>query len=276
MPFQKSGSWCSAFRQNTNSTGAPMCSYVRKPGRHDGDVGLTGELCVEVAHHRRRDVDRDHGGSGRRGRSGEHARAGAEVDDRGAGSEAVRDEDRDVVAGIDLRLGVVAGDVVGIEVLETGVADLVRCPAHVTSRPGGESSHARGVEAAVDVDDLAGRRREPVADAARRRPWRPASESVTSQPSGARSSQTSSNFLKPGMLLAAIVLHRPGGDEVGADALRAELLGEVAADALAAPTWRRPSSCTPARRRCCRSRARRTIRRWSSAAANASASAFNE
>src|SRR6185295_16330513 len=36
-----------------------------------------------------------------------------------------------------------------------------------------------------------------------------ADESVTSHPSGARSSQTSSNFLKPGMLLAAIVLTGP-------------------------------------------------------------------
>src|SRR6476646_7850082 len=36
-----------------------------------------------------------------------------------------------------------------------------------------------------------------------------ADESVTSQPSGARSSHTSSNFLKPGVLLAAIVLTGP-------------------------------------------------------------------
>src|SRR4051794_1326063 len=36
-----------------------------------------------------------------------------------------------------------------------------------------------------------------------------ADESVTSQPRGARSSHTSSNFLKPGMLLAAIVLTGP-------------------------------------------------------------------
>ena len=36
-----------------------------------------------------------------------------------------------------------------------------------------------------------------------------AEESVTSQPRGERSSHTSSNFLKPGMLLAAIVFTRP-------------------------------------------------------------------
>src|SRR5690242_16860349 len=36
-----------------------------------------------------------------------------------------------------------------------------------------------------------------------------AAESVTSQPSGARPSHTSSNFLKPGMLLAAMVFTGP-------------------------------------------------------------------
>ena len=53
---------------------------------------------------------------------------------------------------------------------------------------------------------------------------------MTSQPEGTVVPFTG-NFLKPGMLLAAIVF-RAGGHQVGADALRAELLGQIAADAL--------------------------------------------
>ena len=50
----------------------------------------------------------------------------------------------------------------------------------------------------------------------------------TSQPSGARSSHTSSNCEKPGIDLAAIVLIGSGGDEVHPDALGPEVAGEVA------------------------------------------------
>ena len=55
------------------------------------------------------------------------------------------------------------------------------------TRTSAERSGTHGVEAAVDVHDLAGRGREEVATAARRRPAPSASWSVSSQPSGARS-----------------------------------------------------------------------------------------
>ena len=64
------------------------------------------------------------------------------------------------------------------------------------------------MEAAVDVDDLtvvAGNQSESSATQARAT----GSGSSIVQPSGARSSQMSSNFLNPGMLLAAIVLIGP-------------------------------------------------------------------
>ena len=58
------------------------------------------------------------------------------------------------------------------------------------------------------------------------------SGSWMSQPSGARSAQTSSNASNPGMLFAAIVRIGPGGHEVHADALagRGRLRGSATTD----------------------------------------------
>ena len=121
---------------------------------------------------------------------------------------------------------------------------------------------SRSVEAAVDVDDLGGRLGEPVGqqgDAAagprpRRRPR-------TSQPSGLRSSHTSSNLAKPGIDLAARVRTGPGGDEVDADALGPEVAGQVARRSTRGRPWPRPSSRRRARPGgCCRSRGRRSSR----------------
>ena len=54
------------------------------------------------------------------------------------------------------------------------------------------------------------------------------SASFTSQPSGARSAQTSSNCSKPGMLLAAIVRIGPAATRLTRMLVRAEVAGEVA------------------------------------------------
>ena len=73
---------------------------------------------------------------------------------------------------------------------------------------------------------------------------------LTSQPSGARSSHTSSNG-EAGDRLGGQRLDRAGGDEVHADALRAEVAGQVARRATRGRPWPRPSSRRPARPGCC-------------------------
>ena len=77
-----------------------------------------------------------------------------------------------------------------------------------THQLGARRSDADGVEAAVDVDDLAGGGREPVRQQGDDRLGDRLGV-VDAQPSGARSSQMSSNSAKPGMHLAAIVCTGP-------------------------------------------------------------------
>ncbi len=152
------------------------------------------------------------------------------------------------------------------------------CSSAADARPcsRGRRSAADGVDAAVDVDDLAGGRREPVrqqGDAPRGRPARGRRRPSPAAPARAT---LGSRSAKPGMLRAATVRERPGGDQVHPHAGRAEVAGQVAGWPTRAPPWPRPSSRRPARRRRRRSRARRSTTRRRSSGRTARASAASE
>ena len=114
-------------------------------------------------------------------------------------------------------------------------------------RPGRPSQTHR-VHAAVDVHDLAGRRREPVGQQRDDGAGASARGRATSQPSGARSAQPPSIVSKPGIDLAAVVRIGPAETRLTRMPVRAEVAGQVARRSTRRRPWRRPSSRRPATR----------------------------
>ena len=105
---------------------------------------------------------------------------------------------------------------------------VLRCRHIATQRSTtGRAATRHGVEAAVDVDDLAGRHREQVReqrDARRARPARCPSRSSRAAPARPR---RSSNWSKPGMLFAATVRIGPAATRLTRMPVGAEVAGEV-------------------------------------------------
>ena len=97
----------------------------------------------------------------------------------------------------------------------------------------GTAGQPTALEAAVDLEHLAGDRAREVGQQEGDRVGHGLGSS-TSQPSGACSPQRSASVSKPGMPRAATVSERAGGDEVDADAVGAEVAGQVAVDASSA------------------------------------------
>ena len=109
---------------------------AEEAGVDDVDVGVTslGELGGEPRHHQWRDVDRDDRPAHRGDGQGELTCPRSEVDDRRTCVETEVDEPLDLGDGLGVFLVVVAGDVIGIQVLPSRVRDLVDAPLHPSDR----------------------------------------------------------------------------------------------------------------------------------------------
>ena len=119
-------------------------------------------------------------------------------------------------------------------------------------------ARAHRVEAAVDVEDLAGDRARDGRES-RKQHGAGDRRRVLDVPAAAAPGAATRRRgrSKPGMPRAASVSSGPARHEVHAHAARAEVARQVARRRPRAPPWRRPSSRRPARRPARRSRARR-------------------
>jgi hypothetical protein len=108
-----------------------------EPRLHDLDVRHSGgvELGPQRAQHHGRHVDRHDPGADASGGEGELPRPGPDVHDDRVGAEAQARQQADLASRPRILLGVVAGDVAGLEVLPPGARHLVEQPLWTTHRP---------------------------------------------------------------------------------------------------------------------------------------------
>ncbi len=118
------------------SAGSPRVLVAEQAGMDELHVlqAQPRELAIEAREHRLGDVDGDHARAEGRGGDGELTGARAEVQDERIRAQAVLPQQRDLLGGARVLLGVVAGDVVGVEVLAPGAGELIDHPAGRASR----------------------------------------------------------------------------------------------------------------------------------------------